>query len=440
MHSDLLKSGLVPNEDKSQWEPIQIITWLGIILNTIDGSIKATDERIATLSRDLENLSTGQNPTRVHVKRVASVAGQIISLSSCVGSVARIMTRFLFSVISSAVSWDCQVLLTQDAISEIDFWRHNVHALNGKVYWGVKSLPAKITFSDASDSACGAFVQLQPGVELVSHQNWSIAETMQSSTWWELKAVCFALEAFASRLSGSKVVWYSDNQNVTSILLNGSRKADLQLLALRAFHICLQCRISLDPKWIPRDLNSRADLISRLIDFDDYELNYAIFQGLDELWGPHTVDRFACNYNAKLPRFNSRFFQPGSEAVDAFCQDWRFDNNWLCPPVCLIARVIQHLELCQARGTLIAPLWKSSFFWNSCSKDGVHWSSFVTDWMYLPKFQELFIKGKARNSLFGSRSLDFDVVALRIDFSRPRPPSSLRGYCTLPPGKCSSCS
>ena len=47
---------------------------------------------------------------------------------------------------------------------------------------GVKSLPAKITFSDASDSACGAFVRLQPVVELVSHQNWSIAETAQSST------------------------------------------------------------------------------------------------------------------------------------------------------------------------------------------------------------------------------------------------------------------
>ena len=142
----------------------------------------------------------------------------------------------------------------------------------------------------------------------MSHQNWSIAETAQSSTWREIKAVCLALEAFASRLSGSKVVWYSDNQNIASILLNGSRKADLQLLALQAFHICLQFRISLDPKWIPRDLNSRADLISRHIDFDDYELNNAIFQGLDELWSPHTVDRFACNYNAYLPRFNSRFF------------------------------------------------------------------------------------------------------------------------------------
>ena len=94
VHSNLLKSEFVPNEDKSQWEPIQIITWLGVILNTIDGSIKATDERISTLSRDLENLSTHQHPTRVHVKRVASIAGQIISLSSCVGPVARIRRDF----------------------------------------------------------------------------------------------------------------------------------------------------------------------------------------------------------------------------------------------------------------------------------------------------------------------------------------------------------
>ena len=33
--SCILKSGFVPNEGKSQWEPIQIITWLRLILNTI---------------------------------------------------------------------------------------------------------------------------------------------------------------------------------------------------------------------------------------------------------------------------------------------------------------------------------------------------------------------------------------------------------------------
>ena len=88
VHSDLLKSGFVLNEEKSQWEPMQIITWLGVILNTVDGSIKATDERIAKLSHALEILSTHEHPTRVHVKCVASVAGQIISLSRCWGPVA----------------------------------------------------------------------------------------------------------------------------------------------------------------------------------------------------------------------------------------------------------------------------------------------------------------------------------------------------------------
>ena len=60
IHSDLLKSGFVPNEVKSLWEPVQIITWLGVILNTIDGSIKATDDRIVTLTTDLGTLSSQQ--------------------------------------------------------------------------------------------------------------------------------------------------------------------------------------------------------------------------------------------------------------------------------------------------------------------------------------------------------------------------------------------
>ena len=46
VHSDLLKSDFVPNEDKSLWDPVQIVTWLGVIFNTIYGSVKATVDRI----------------------------------------------------------------------------------------------------------------------------------------------------------------------------------------------------------------------------------------------------------------------------------------------------------------------------------------------------------------------------------------------------------
>ena len=63
-------------------------------------------------------------------------------------------------------------------------------------------------------------------------------------------------------------------------------------------------------KWIPRDSNHQADSLSRIIDFDDYFINDDVFHMLDCKWGPHTVDKFACSYNAKLSRFNSDFTNP----------------------------------------------------------------------------------------------------------------------------------
>ena len=91
-------------------------------------------------------------------------------------------------------------------------------------------------------------------------------------------------------------------------------------------------------------------------------------------------------------------------------------------------------------GTLVPALWKSAIFWNVSTRDRVHWTSFVVDWLQLPKFQGLFVPGKVRNSLFRFRTLDFGVIALRVYFRRPRPPSSLAGFCsTLPDGKCYLC-
>ena len=55
----------------------------------------------------------------------------------------------------------------------------------------------------------------------------------------------------------------------------------------------------------------------------------------------------------------------------------------------------------------------------------------------MPKFQGLFVPGKAGNSLFRSRPFVFGVMALRVYFRGPRPPSSLAGLCsTQPDGKC----
>ena len=100
--------------------------------------------------------------------------------------------------------------------------------------------------------------------------------------------------------------------------------------------------------------------------------------------------------------------------------------------------VITLLRVCKAEGTLIIPLWKSSYFWPLLCEDGRHWNTFVHDWVVLPKFKQLFVRGKAKNGLFGVRELSFIVVALRISFKLSER-ISLSGFCTHDSGCCLKC-
>ena len=235
-----------------------------------------------------------------------------------------------------------------------------------------------------------------------------------------------SLQAFIDSLRAQTVVWYTDNQNVARIVTIGSKVPALQRMALEIHRLCFLASVSIDMQWIPRDRNVIADVISKFVDLDDYSVNDGVFYFLDELWGPHTCDRFACHYNAKLPKFNTRFYQPGTSGVNAFAQDWSNDNNWLCPPVCLTCKVLSHLKVCNAAGTLVVPLWRSAYFWPRLCFDGLHWSGFVHDWVILPDLPNLLIRGKAKNSIFGRGSLPFPSVALRIDLSTaPRQGSGL---------------
>lgn len=413
VHADLLKSGFLPNETKCVWEPTQVITWLGAVLNTSTSEISATAKRITSLQEDLATLLA--IPSSCHpVRKLASVCGKIISLGPCVGNVSRLMSRNLFAVINTAPTWNSYVRLSSEALAELVFWKSNAASLNGIPIWSVRHKPSKIVYSDASGSACGGFIEFEGKM---FHQNWSDFEKAQSSTFRELLAVSLSVKAFVESLRAQTVTWFTDNQNVVRIVNSGSKSPALQELAMDIHRSCLLSAINIDMQWIPRDLNSAADDISNFIDYDDYTINDTVFSALDDLWGPHTCDRFACSYNAKVQCFNSRFYQPGSSGVNAFSQDWSHHNNWLCPPVYLTCKVIKHMELCCAQGTLIVPLWKSAHFWPILCSDGFHWSTFIHDWVILPNFPNLFIRGKAKNSIFGSKPLAFVSLALHLDFS-----------------------
>ena len=128
---------------------------------------------------------------------------------------------------------------------------------------------------------------------------------------------------------------------------------------------------------MPRELNEQADYLSRIVDYDDWFLNPTVIAELDAAWGPHTIDQFANFHNRQTPRFNNRCWNPGTEAVDAFTVDWAGENNWWCPPVALITKVIGHAKVCKAIGTLIVSCWLSASFWPVVHPSAGYFAYFV---------------------------------------------------------------
>lgn len=133
-------------------------------------------------------------------------------------------------------------------------------------------------------------------------------------TFRELLAVSLSMKSFIESLQAQSVTWFTDNQNIVRIVDCGSRVPALQDLAMDIFQTCLLNGVSIDIHWIPRDLNSAADDMSKFIDHDDYTINDTVFNALEDLWGPHTCVRFACPYNAKVQCFNTRFYHPAQVA------------------------------------------------------------------------------------------------------------------------------
>ena len=93
VNADLLKFGSVVNEDRSLWEPVQNIIWLGTALDTNQGFISITKHRITKLLSSIDSVLEG-GCTTVNARTLAAVVGQIISLTPCVGDVLESYARF----------------------------------------------------------------------------------------------------------------------------------------------------------------------------------------------------------------------------------------------------------------------------------------------------------------------------------------------------------
>ncbi len=407
--SDLLEAGFVPNKDKSQWEPVQSLIWLGLSWSSTDASICITERRINDIIDSIELLQAFL-PT-VSARKLASIAGKIISAYPVMGAITQLKTRYMYQEVVRREHWDKVYNLCHDSkvFEELFFWKSEIRNLN-KCLLFAYSIPQVVAFTDASETGTGAWAH----GKLQFYRNWTVEESSRSSTWRELEGLSLALQAFAPNLSGKKVKMFTDNKGVVSIIRKGSMNIELHNMSVQVYDFCKSNAISLEVQWIPRSENQRADALSREIDTDDWGVSKEFFGFMDGIWGPHSVDRFATDYNAKLPRFNSKVWCPGTSGVDAFTMDWYSENNWLVPPVGLIGQVLRHVKACSASGTLVFPEWPSAPFWPLLFSPHSNFRILVKNVIRISDPSFVFVQGRNRNSIFGTNKFRSSVICVRL--------------------------
>jgi hypothetical protein len=413
VRQDVRASGFIANEEKSQWEPLQYGELLGFMVDLASGLFSVPERRVTSFRCVLQQII--DSGFVVSARQLAKVTGSLSSMGLALGAIVRLWTRELYRTIQQSSSWDRRFLLSEEAKVEILFWQENFEN-SGQPIWKASPKVEVLSYSDASDVAWGGYA-IQLG-DQKAVGCWSAEESVKSSTFRELRGARLVLESLATQLEGKEVRHRTHNQSAERIMTVGSRVPEMHKEAILIYKVCRLHNIRLTAEWVSRDANTTADSLSRLDDPDDYMLDPACFRMVDELWGPHSYDRFASLKTRQLPRFSSRHLNPGCDTTDAFTVSWANENNWLFPPPYLIPRVLHHMRLGKENGSLVIPSWPSAPWWPLLISKGKGktWKSFVKGSLNLPTYSGIFIPGSASSNVFTVGVPPFGIWALRIEF------------------------
>ena len=237
IQTDLKRFGFIIANEKCQWEPSRIITWLGLIWDMQSGTLHLTQERMGKLVRSIQivlsHLSSGNRA--VAVRLLAGIVGQLISAQSVFGQVVRLRTRRAYECIQDRLSWNGRVYVTTQCEEELTFWMNNSFELNqaGSRFSQLteKQVIDLKLYSDASGEGYGGYLTSSnderiPGTTV--YGNWFSDESKESSTWRELESVRRVMFSNKTKLTGQSVEVISDNRNVKHILNVGSKKGKVK--------------------------------------------------------------------------------------------------------------------------------------------------------------------------------------------------------------------
>jgi hypothetical protein len=358
--------GFTVHDEKSQFVPTQLITYLGFVIDSRDMSVKLTKEREQKLFDACTDLIQRSKTT---IRAVASCIGQMVASLPGV-PLGQLHYRKLERSKNAALSrhkgnWDRPMSLSATDKAEIQWWLDNLTSQRGRV----RVTPASLCLhTDASGIGWGAVCSSDNKNEETNTQGlWTESDKQLHINHLELKAVWLSLKSLLNHVTDVHILVRSDNTTVVSCInhMGSSKSESLDLLTRDIWQWCIDRNNWISCAHIAGIDNTRADELSRHFHLDtEWKLDSSLLsEALQILGTTPNIDLFASSLNYQMTTYVSFQPDPFAYATDAFSLEWRNFSIYCFPPFSLLARVLRKIITDKAEGVVVVPFWRNQVFW-----------------------------------------------------------------------------
>lgn len=352
--------GYFINYEKSDLTPSTSKPYIGYVIHTDKNNtiwLEVPRDRIHRVSHDIRRvLRLGKTSAR----SLARIAGQLISFSKAIIP-TKLFLRSVYRLLKSKQNWQTILYLDNSSRLDLEWWLHSLKSWNGR-----SAVPCcRPSIQIATDASSLGF-----GAQIIGRQEraqglWDHHMSNSASNLRELMAVFMALKSFLHLLRKKNVQIISDNVSaVAYINFQGGPSRQLTEVARDIWGLSVQHGFHIQARYSP-GISAEIllpDQLSRYMSKYEWQLHPRVFRYLDFVHGPHSIDRFASMVSTQCQRYNSMYFDPFTEGVDALSQDWTMENNFVNCPLTLLNRVLDLVRDQRATATVIAPMWNAQMW------------------------------------------------------------------------------
>ena len=349
----LVALGFIINKEKSELIPKQEIVYIGGAFHLKLGIVTPTPERLRKLDLAIQRLLSGQNQARDFLHLLGLMASCLELIPNGRLFMRPIQLHLLAFWRPASMDLEVVVPITQHLKSHLRWWSDPANTVKGR---SLQQAHTQITIAtDASKLGYGGHV----GKDFIQG-TWSKSQSELHINLLELEAVFLTVKHFLPVLKNKNVLIRSDSTTVCQYVnrQGGTKSPPLCYRTWDLWNFALENNMHLKAAHILGARNILADQLSRVrVRSTEWQMHKVVVQTLFQIWGTPLIDLFASKENKQTPVFCSWIPYQDALAIDALSISWEGMFAYVYPPICLIPKVLQHMEQFRCQIILIAPKW-----------------------------------------------------------------------------------